>query len=208
VSQGSSATFNVTVTNTSGNALPADNSTVTVTLPAGLTPTSALSFPLGPLTPGGAKTFAVTATATALGAQTVTAAVTSPDASPNSASASTTISVVTATTSTTQAPVGSLTPFAFGFGPSFVLDLFEVDSQGNVFTQAFGFLGLTGSPVFLSNTLQLSAAALVNTQVLAFLQAGNQVFLVELFNFFNPFVSQALLANPLAGQVLLTSVNR
>jgi hypothetical protein len=215
VSQGSSATFNVTVTNTSGNALPADNSAVTVTLPAGLTATSPVTFILGPLAAGQATTFAVTAAAAALGSQTVTAAVTSPDASPNTVSVSTMVSVVaapapppggtgTGTAATSTTPVGALTAFAVGFGPGFALELFEVDSQGHVFTQGLGLFGSGGSPVFIADTLQFSAAAFVNGQLLAMLRGNDQLFLVDVFNLLNPFVNQALLASAI-DQMLLAS---
>jgi hypothetical protein len=82
VALGGTTTFTVTVTNTGINALPADNSTVVVTLPAGLSaaPGSATTFTLSALAAGQSQDLTVTVTATALGAQTVTASVTSPDA--------------------------------------------------------------------------------------------------------------------------------
>jgi hypothetical protein len=90
------AGFTVTVTNTSGNALPADNTVLTVTLPAGLTapggPT--LTFVVGPLAAGQSRTFTVSATAAAVGSQTVNAAVTSPDATPATVTGSGTVSVL------------------------------------------------------------------------------------------------------------------
>jgi hypothetical protein len=88
--------FTLVVKNTSGNALPADNSLLTVTLPAGLTapggPT--LTFVVGPLAAGQSTTFTVSATAAALGSQTVSATVTSPDATPATVTASGTITVL------------------------------------------------------------------------------------------------------------------
>jgi hypothetical protein len=77
--QGTAASFSVTVTNTGANALPADNSTVTVTLSGGLSAAGPLTFTLGPLAAGQKTSFTVTATATAVGPQTATAVVTSPD---------------------------------------------------------------------------------------------------------------------------------
>jgi hypothetical protein len=90
---GGSDTFAVTVTDTSGNALPADNTTVTVALPAGLGG-GTVTFAVGPLAADGSATFFVPVTATALGPQTVTAAVTSPDANPNTVSTSATVASV------------------------------------------------------------------------------------------------------------------
>jgi uncharacterized repeat protein (TIGR01451 family) len=206
VTQGSAVTFTVTVTNTSGNALPADNSSVTVTLPAGLTATSPVTSTLGPLAAGQTTTFVVSATATSLGSLTVTAAVASPDARPNSVSGSTMVSVVAApappsggtgngTAATSTTPAGALTAFAVGFGPGFALDLFEVDSQGRVFTQGLGLFAPAGSPVFVADTLQFSATAFVNGQLLAMLLGSDQLFLVDVFNLLNPSVNQALLAS-------------
>jgi hypothetical protein len=86
-------TFTVTITNTGSTALPADGSTVTVALPAGLTAGGAVTFTLGALAPGQSVHFTVSATATATGSQTVTATVTSPDASPATVSGSTTVNV-------------------------------------------------------------------------------------------------------------------
>ncbi len=91
-----SVTFKVTVTNTSANALPADSSLVTVTLPPNLTLTASpagamvsgntITFLLGALGAGGEVVFMLTATAKATGTATVSASVTSPDANPNTAS--------------------------------------------------------------------------------------------------------------------------
>ncbi len=91
-----SVTFTITVTNTSGNALPADNSLVTVTLPPNLTLTASppgatvigntVTFRLGAVPADGDVMFTLTATANATGTATVSASVTSPDANPNTAS--------------------------------------------------------------------------------------------------------------------------
>jgi hypothetical protein len=193
---GSTVTFQVKVSNTSGNDLPDDASTVAVTLSAGLTPASPLTFTLGALPAGQSKTFSVTATATGLGTQTASVTVTSPDADPNTVSASVTVTGVPAAIT----PVGALTVYAFGFGPGFTLDFFEVDSVGHVFVQGFSFLGPVGPVQFLANSLRIPTgfAAVVNNTVAAF-QAGDngQLFLIDIFNplaFFNPFVFNAVLA--------------
>jgi hypothetical protein len=194
--------FTVTVTNTSGNALPADNSTLAVTLSAGLTPTSPLTFTLGALAAGQSQTFTVTATATTLGTQTITAAVTSPDANPNTVSAN--VTVVTPppappsapppsppTTTTTHTPVGGLTLFAFGFGPTGI-DLFEVDSVGDVF--ALPLQG-GGAPLFLNTALHLPLAVLQDGQLLALLAGSNgQNYLIDILNPFSPLIEPTVIA--------------
>jgi hypothetical protein len=96
VGLGSSATFTITVTNTGPIDLPADNTTVSVTLPASLSAVagSSLTFTVGALAAGQSATFTVQASATATGPATVTATLTSPDT--NSVSGNTTITVLTA----------------------------------------------------------------------------------------------------------------
>jgi predicted outer membrane repeat protein len=96
-------TFTVTVTNTSANALPDDDSLVSVTLPANLTlaatPAGAtvsgntITFRLGAVPAGGDVTFTLGTTATAPGTATVGVLVTSPDGNPNAASGSGSVSV-------------------------------------------------------------------------------------------------------------------
>jgi Domain of unknown function DUF11 len=197
------ATFTVTVTNSGDNALPADNSTLAVTLSAGLTPTSSLTFNVGALAAGQSIHFTVTATATALGTQTLTATITSVDATPNTVTASATVNVVTPPpalppappssppTTTTHTPVGALTLFAFGFGPTGI-DLFEVDSAGDVFAQPL--LG-GGTPLFLNTALHLPLAVLQDGQLLALLAGSNgQNFLIDIFNPFNPLIEPSVIA--------------
>jgi hypothetical protein len=89
-------TFTVTVTNTSGNALPADNSVLTVTLPAGLTSPGGPTrmFTVGALGAGQSRSFTVSAIAAALGTQTVTASTTSPDTSPATVMGAASVSVL------------------------------------------------------------------------------------------------------------------
>jgi hypothetical protein len=106
------AFFTVTVTNTSSNALPADNSTVTVTLPSGLAPTSALTFTLPALAAGASTSFTVTAAGTAIGPQTVTATVNSPDASPSIVANTASITVSSPTTLTITGVSTSYTLFS------------------------------------------------------------------------------------------------
>jgi hypothetical protein len=193
VDLGSTENLTVTVSNTSGNALPADNSTVTVTLPSGLSLAGTpLTFVIGAVAAHGSKSFTVTTTATALGPQTITAMTTSPDANPAQATTNTTITVQPAAIT----PVGNLTVFAFGFSLGFSLDFFEVDSQGNVFTQAFSFFGPMGTPVFINSMVQV-ALTTQNGMLLALLDGMNsQVFLIDILNFLNPFVFPAVLTAP------------
>ncbi len=90
----------------------------------------------------------------------------------------------------TPTPVGTLTLFGFGLGPT-GLDLFEVDSIGDVFFQPL----MGGGPSFLSSTLQLPLAALQDGQLLALLAGSNGPdFVVDVFNPFLPFVESAVLA--------------
>jgi hypothetical protein len=190
------ATFFITVSNTSGQALPADNSVLSIALSSGLTATSPLTFTLAAIPPGQSQVFTVTATATALGTQTISASLTSPDATPNSVFKSTSINVVLPTPApppppTNHTPVGGLTMFGFGFGPTGI-DLFEVDSAGDVFAQSF--IG-SGSPIFLNSALHMPLALVQNGQLLALLTGANgQNFVVEIFNPFNMFVESALIA--------------
>ena len=193
-----SETFMIAVTNTGGIALPADNSMLTITLSAGLTATGPLTFTLAALPAGQSQTFTVTATATMLGTQTLTATVTSPDANPNSINGNATVDVVMTPPTiplppktTTNTPIGSLTLFAFGFGPTGI-DLFEVDSAGDIF--AVPFMG-GGAPLFLNTSLQLPIAVVGNGQLLALLEGSNgQDYIIDIVNPFNTFIEPAVLA--------------
>jgi len=184
-------TFSITVTNTGGNALPDDNSTLVVSLSAGLTTASPLTFTLAALPAGRSQSFTVTTTAATLGTQTLTATVTSPDANPNPVSGNVTVNVIASPPTTTLTPLGSLTPFAFGFGPTGI-DLFEIDSAGDIF--AVPFMG-GGAPVFLNTALHLPLAMLQNNQLLALLTAANgQNFVIDIMNPFLPSVLPDVLA--------------
>jgi hypothetical protein len=93
---GSTSNLAFTVANTSGNALPDDNSVLTVSLaPGPFTPGgSTLTFNVGALAAGQSITFLVPVTAQALGSEIVTASVTSPDTHPSTTSTSTTLTSV------------------------------------------------------------------------------------------------------------------
>jgi hypothetical protein len=190
---GGTASFAVTVTNTSGHALPTDNSILSVTLSSGLTATSPLTFILAPLAAGQSQTFNVTATATTLGTQTLTAALTSPDATPSGVLASTQINVITPppqplTNPTT--PVGTLTLFAIGFGPTGI-DLFEVDRAGDIFA-----VSLTGGgPIFLNTGLHLPTVVLQDGRLLALLAGANgQDYVIDIIDPFLPSIEAAVFA--------------
>lgn len=185
------ATFNVTVHNASGNALPADNSVLSVTLSSGLMATSPLTFTLGAIPAGQSQTFTVTATATTLGTQTIAASLTSPDATPQSVSASVPVSVVPpAPTPVNHMPVGGLTIFAFGFGPT-GLDLFEIDSIGEIFAQPL----MGGGPIFVNTVLQIPLAVLQDGRLLALLTGSTgQNFVIDVVNPFLPMVQSVVLA--------------
>ncbi|HEY7312612.1 MAG TPA: right-handed parallel beta-helix repeat-containing protein [Gemmataceae bacterium] len=193
LSLGNSETITVTVTNTSANPLPDDGSTLTVTTSGGLNTGGQQTFVVGPLGAAQSHTFSFTATATGLGTQTITASVTSPDTNPATVTATTTVNVVPTATKTTNPtkPVGGLTPFAFGFGPTGI-DLFEVDGAGDIF--ALPFMG-GGAPIFLNTALHLPLALLQNGQLLALLSGANgQNFVIDIFNPFVPSVTPAILA--------------
>jgi uncharacterized repeat protein (TIGR01451 family) len=125
-------TFTITVTNTGGNALPADNSQLTVTLPPGLTAAGPLTFTVGPLGAGQSRTFTATATAAALGPQTGSATVTSPDASPASVTKMATISVQ-ALIPNANVPAG--TPLSAPFANLVTIKTAMVHHKGKKFIQ-------------------------------------------------------------------------
>lgn len=191
---GSSETVSVTVTNNSGNALPADGSTLTVTTTSGLGVGSPMTFTLGALAAGQSQVFSFTATGTVLGSQTIVATVTSPDTNPATVSTTAMVTVTPATVSpppTPTTPVGTLTFFAFGFGPTGI-DLFDVDSAGNVWAMAFFS---PGALTLINTTLQMPLAVFQNNQILALLTASTgQNFLIDVLNPFAPGVLSVLLA--------------
>jgi hypothetical protein len=185
----------VTVTNTSNTALPADNGVLVLTTTSGLKVAGAQTVGLGALAVGQSKTFTFNATAIALGAQKITASVTTPDTTPLTVSKSATVTVGQAPQTAATSPaslnsLNSLTLFAFGVGPT-GLDLFEVDSSGDVF--AVPLLG--GSPVLLNSSLQLPLAASVDGFLLAQLAGSNgQDYMIDIFSPFAPFVESAVFA--------------
>jgi hypothetical protein len=83
----------VEVLNTSGNPLPADGSTLTLTTTNGLK-FSPQTVTVGPVGSGQMQTFTFKVTGVAVGNQTITATVTSPDTNPNTTSMNTAVKVV------------------------------------------------------------------------------------------------------------------
>jgi hypothetical protein len=90
------ATVTVEVLNTSGNPLPADASTLTLTTTNGLkiSPQTPPTVLIGPVGSGQTQTFTFKVTGVTAGAQTITATVTSPDTNPTTTSTNTAIHVV------------------------------------------------------------------------------------------------------------------
>ncbi len=194
LSLGNTETVTVTVTNASNNPLPTDNSILTVNATGGLNIGGTQTFTLGPIGPQQSQTFAFNASGAALGTQTITASVTSPDANPNSVSTHVTVNVVpttTTTTTTTTTPVGGLTLFAFGLGPTGI-DLFEIDSIGDIF--AVPFMG-GGGPIFVNTALHLPLALIQDGRLLALLAGTqDQQFVIDIINPFVPTVEAAVFA--------------
>jgi hypothetical protein len=90
-------------------------------------------------------------------------------------------------------PIGALTLFGMGFGPGLSLELFSVDTQGEVFAQPWSLPGL-GAPVFLSSTLTLQLWSASDGQVLTSMHdQGGQLYVADVFNVFNPYVQTALI---------------
>ncbi len=182
----------ITVTNTSNTPLPADNGTLTLTTSGGLNLGGTQTVTLGALGAGKSVNFTFYALATAMGQQTITASVTTPDTKPLTVSQSATVTVTqpALTPSTSLAPAGGFTLFGFGLGPT-GLDLFEVDSMGEVF--AVPLLG--GSPMLLNTSLQLPFAASVDGFLLAQLASSSgQDYMIDIFSPFSTFVESAVLA--------------
>ena len=94
----------------------------------------------------------------------------------------------TATPPTT--PVGGLSLFAIGLGPTGI-DLFELDSQGDIFAQ--GLFG--GGLQLVSASLQLPLVLMGNDGLLALLAADNgQDYFIDLFDPLLPSIESAVLA--------------
>jgi uncharacterized repeat protein (TIGR01451 family) len=160
--------------------------------------------------------FTVVARPGTAGTFTAVTSVSGATANPNAANSRVTVSTAVASPGSpnpppspggqkTPTPVGTLTLFAFGFGPGFQLDSFLVDQKGQVFAEPFSFFsffGGTGSPVFISANVVLSDVQFSDAGFLAFLQMpGGQPLFVDLLDFFDPFVLNAVFAallNPAA----------
>jgi hypothetical protein len=89
-------------------------------------------------------------------------------------------------------PVGSLNLFAIGLGPTGI-DLFEIDSQGDVFAQ-----GLFGGGLQLVNpSLHLPLALMTNDGLLALLAGENgQNYVLDVFDPLLPGIEAAALGAP------------
>jgi hypothetical protein len=87
-------------------------------------------------------------------------------------------------------PVGSLSVFALGFGPTGI-DWFEVDSKGDVFAQSF----FGGPAQFVSTPLQFLLTAISDNSLLALLEGSSGPdYIMEVFDPFVPLVVPALFA--------------
>ena len=93
LTQNNQATVTVTVLNTSGNPLPVDGSTLTLTTTDGLQITPPQTVPVGLVPSGQMQTFNFTVKGVTAGNQTITATVTSPDTNPNPTTTSMNIAV-------------------------------------------------------------------------------------------------------------------
>jgi hypothetical protein len=169
VTPGQAAVVTVTVTNTSGNPLPADNSTLTVTLPPGLLPLGGTTFTVGALPAGRSVTFRVPIVATTLGAPTITATVTSPDANPGSVTASAVISVVPPSDPTTNATVPPGTPLSPPFANLVSVFVLTVKRHGKKFL-LLSVVNNTGG--FILGRLVLAGLSLKQYAKLLGLSAG------------------------------------
>jgi predicted outer membrane repeat protein len=158
-SSNGTTTITVKVTNNSGTNLPADNSVLLVTLPAGLTATGPLSFTLPALAAGQTSSpFTTTATGTPTGANSVTVTLNSPDANPNVVTTTVGVTPVTPPPPVTPTPVGQLMVFAVGFLNG-QLVLFFVDQKGQIFDETFTFTNFfnpnPASAAFFNSTLEV-----------------------------------------------------
>jgi hypothetical protein len=183
----------VTVTNTSNNPLPADNGVLVVNTTGGLNLGGTQTVTLGALGAGQSANFTFNANTTALGAATITATVTTPDSNPLTVSTTATITVSQPPPPPSiHTPIGALTLFGFGFGPTGI-DLFEVDAQGEVFAETYGFGGANGAPQFVAADAVFSNLSLMNGAIVGDIHGSNgQPFLMEVLNFSDPFVFQGL----------------
>lgn len=193
VALGGNETVTVTVTNTSPNTLPTDNGALVVTTTGGLNLGGPQTVALNALAAGQCAQFTFTANAAALGTQTITAAVTTPDTNPLTVTNTAAVNIVLNTTPTPNptTPIGGLTLFGIGLGPTGI-NLFEIDSAGNIFALS---LSGAGGPIFLNTDLHLPLAAVQEGKILALLAGANgQTFVIDIINPFLPSVMSAILA--------------
>jgi hypothetical protein len=156
------ATVTVTVLNTSGNPLPADGSTLTLTTTAGLQVTPPQTVTVGAVGPGQMQNFTFTVKGVAAGNQTITATVTSPDTNPNITSTNAAVNVAQrlglgspppTTTPTTPVSTNAAAtavqqvtpPTMFQAALTLVIDAFELVLSGH------GFSGLPSPPDLLAS---------------------------------------------------------
>jgi hypothetical protein len=91
------------------------------------------------------------------------------------------------------APVGSLSMFAWGFGPGMQIDIFEVDQTGQVFgLPVQNIFGGKGATTFINSNVAISDLTLQDQGALGLLLgANNQPYLMDLFNASDPHVFDA-----------------
>lgn len=149
---------------------------------------------MGALGAGQSANFTFNASTTALGTATITAAVTTPDSNPLTVTTTATITVSQSPPPPiVHTPIGGLTLFGFGFGPTGI-DLFEVDTKGEVFAETFGFGGPNGAPQFVAADAVFSNLSLMNGTIVGDVLGSNgHPFLMEVLSFSDPFVFQGLL---------------
>jgi hypothetical protein len=92
-------------------------------------------------------------------------------------------------------PVSPLTPFGFGIGAGLQLEIFDVDTYGQVFAQSVTAFVFGGDPLFVNRDLIFSDLQWANGSLVGLLQyQGTGQGLVDVLNFGNTFVFDAVLA--------------
>jgi hypothetical protein len=159
VGLGSSATFTVTVNNTSGNALPDSNGTLVVNLRTRVSaPFGGFNqtFTIGPIVAHQSQSFTIPIDTTQPGTQTITATVTSPDANPNTPNPATVEFTVVPSPLAAHTPQGTLMVFALAIDNGQVVFLY-LDQAGQVFDESFSlnnfFSPNPANAVFLNTDL-------------------------------------------------------